>query len=38
MRMDISPSVYEHAAALIGRTPWEVSRDPELLYAAHAEA
>lgn len=36
--MDISPSVYEHAAALIGRTPWEVSRDPELLYAAHAEA
>ncbi len=36
--MDISPSVYEHAAAVIGRTPWEVSRDPELLYAAHASA
>lgn len=36
--MDISPSVYEHAAALIGRTPWDVSRDPELLFAAHAEA
>jgi uroporphyrinogen decarboxylase len=36
--MDISPSVYEHAAALIGRMPWEVSRDPELLFAAHAEA
>ncbi len=36
--MDISPSVYEHAAAVIGRTPWEVSRDPELLFAAHAEA
>jgi uroporphyrinogen decarboxylase len=36
--MDISPSVYEHAAALIGRTPWEVSRDEELLFAAHAEA
>jgi len=36
--MDISPSVYEHAAAVIGRRPWEVSRDEELLYAAHAEA
>jgi uroporphyrinogen decarboxylase len=36
--MELSPSVYEHAAALIGLTPWEVSRDPELLYRAHAEA
>ena len=36
--MDISPSVYEHAAALIGRTPWETSRDADLLFAAHAEA
>jgi len=36
--MEISPSVYEHAAAIIGRTPWEVSRDAELLYRAHAEA
>jgi uroporphyrinogen decarboxylase len=36
--MELSPSVYEHAAALINRTPWEVSRDPELLYLAHAEA
>jgi len=36
--MDFSPSVYEHAAFLIGRTPWEVSRDAELLFAAHAEA
>jgi len=36
--MDISPSVYEHAAAVIGRTPWEASRDPDLLFAAHAEA
>lgn len=35
--MELSPSVYEHAAALIGRSPWEVSRDPELLYAGHAE-
>ena len=36
--MDFSPSVYEHAAFLIGRTPWEVSRDAELLLEAHAEA
>ncbi len=36
--MDFSPSVYEHAAFLIGRTPWEVSRDAELMYEGHAEA
>lgn len=36
--MELSASVYEHAAALIGRTPWEVSRDEELLFAAHAQA
>jgi uroporphyrinogen decarboxylase len=36
--MDISPSVYEHAAAVIQRTPWEVSRDADLLYEAHAAA
>ncbi|MHC4405324.1 MAG: uroporphyrinogen decarboxylase family protein [Planctomycetota bacterium] len=36
--MDFSPSVYEHAALLIGRSPWEVSRDAGLLYEAHREA
>ncbi|MEE8452512.1 MAG: uroporphyrinogen decarboxylase family protein [Thermoguttaceae bacterium] len=36
--MDFSPSVYEHAAYLIGRTPWDVSRDADLLFEAHAEA
>ena len=36
--MDISPSVYEHAAFLIGRTPWETSRDGDLIFEAHAEA
>jgi len=35
--MDFAPSVYEHCALLIGRTPWEVSRDPELLFTAQAE-
>ena len=36
--MQISPSIYEHAAKMIGETPWRVSRDEELLYQAHAEA
>lgn len=36
--MEVSPSVYEHAARFIGRTPWEVSRDGELIYQAHAAA
>ncbi|MBN2295787.1 MAG: hypothetical protein JXM70_25375, partial [Pirellulales bacterium] len=36
--MDISPSVYEHAAQLIGATPWQASRDAELMFCAHAEA
>ena len=36
--MDFAPSVYEHAAYLVGRTPWDVSRDAELLFEAHAEA
>jgi hypothetical protein len=36
--MQFSPSVYEHAAILIHRTPWDVSRDGELLYQAQAEA
>ncbi len=36
--MDFSPSVYEHAATLIGRRPWDVSRDPELMFQGHAAA
>lgn len=36
--MDCTPAIYEHAAYLIGRSPWEVSRDAELTYQAHAEA
>ena len=37
-KIPFSISVYEHAARLIGRSPWEVSRDPELLYQAHRAA
>jgi len=36
--MNFIPSVYEHAAALIGRTPLQVSRNADLLFRAHAEA
>jgi hypothetical protein len=32
------PVVYEHAAQLIGKRPWEVSREEDLLVAAHAAA
>ncbi len=35
---DFSPSVFEHAARVIHRAPYEVSRDPELLFEAHAAA
>ena len=36
--MTFVPVVYEHAAALIGRRPFEVSRDAGLLAAAHVAA
>lgn len=36
--MRFSPAVYEHAAALIGRRPWDVSRAGDLLFAGHAAA
>ncbi len=36
--MRFCPSVYEHAARIIAKTPWEVSRDAELLSRAHIEA
>lgn len=36
--MKFSPSVYEHASSLIGSSPWEVSRNSDLLFQAHAAA
>ena len=36
--MQFYPSIYEHAARVIGKSPWEVSRDVELLSKAHIEA
>ncbi|MDZ7264874.1 MAG: hypothetical protein ONB16_09845 [candidate division KSB1 bacterium] len=36
--MNFSPVVYEHAARFISRSPWEVSRQADLLFQAHAMA
>jgi uroporphyrinogen decarboxylase len=38
MKIAFSPSVYEHAAFLINRTPWEASHDVELIWRAHRTA
>lgn len=38
MKIAFTPVVYEHAARFVGRSPWEVSRDPELLFQAHRRA
>ena len=37
-KIQFAPSIYEHAARVVGRSPWEVSRDAVLLVEAHAEA
>ena len=36
--MQFSPSVYEHAARVIGKSPWEVSHSAELLAQGNIEA
>jgi uroporphyrinogen decarboxylase len=38
MKISFAPSIYEHAARRIGRTPWDVSRSGELMYLAHRAA
>jgi uroporphyrinogen decarboxylase len=38
MKIAFNPSVYEHAARFTGRTPWEVSRDAELMFEGHRAA
>jgi uroporphyrinogen decarboxylase len=37
-QIQFCPSIYEHAARVIGKSPWEVSRDAGLLSKAHTEA
>lgn len=36
--MNFQPAIYEHAAKLINHSPWEVSRDFDLLVQAHSAA
>ena len=36
--MEYTPVIFEHAASFIGKRPWEVSRDADLLFEAHAAA
>jgi uroporphyrinogen decarboxylase len=36
--MKFEPAIYEHAAKLIGKTPWEVSRSKELMVRGHKAA
>jgi uroporphyrinogen-III decarboxylase len=38
MKIPFNPSVYEHAARFAGRTPWETSRDAELMFKGHRDA
>jgi len=36
--MKFEPAIYEHAARLIGKTPWEASRSKELIVQGHKAA
>lgn len=38
MKIAFTPVVYEHAARFVGRSPWTVSRDPELMFEGHRRA
>jgi uroporphyrinogen decarboxylase len=38
MKIAFTPAVYEHAARLIARTPWDVSRDADLMFHGHRAA
>lgn len=38
MRIPFMPSIYEHAARFAGRSPYEVSRDPSLMFLGHRDA
>lgn len=35
MKITFTPVVYEHAARFVSRTPWEVSRDADLMFHGH---
>lgn len=37
-KLAFTPVVYEHAARFVNRTPWAVSRDPDLIFEGHRRA
>lgn len=37
-KISFTPVVYEHAARFTGKSPWHVSRDPDLMFAGHRAA
>ncbi len=38
MKISFTPVVYEHAARFVDRSPWDVSRDPDLMFEGHRRA
>lgn len=38
MKIAFTPAIYEHAARFVGRSPWEVSRDADLMFEGHRRA
>jgi uroporphyrinogen decarboxylase len=38
MKIPFTPVIYEHAARFVGRTPWDVSRDADLMFEGHRGA
>lgn len=38
MKIPFTPAIYEHAARFAGRSPYETSRDPELIFRGHRDA
>jgi len=38
MKIPFNPSVYEHAARFVDRSPWETSQDAELMFRGHRDA
>ena len=38
MKIDFTPVIYEHASSFVGRTPWDVSRDADLMFEGHRRA
>ncbi len=38
MKIPFTPAVYEHAARFVGKSPWEVSREADLMFEGHRRA